>query len=99
MAPITTTTAGVARQIIDDPELISLLERLHAFTVPEGIMGGLDGAGGYGDATMRDDSEMEVMIDGLVKELEGVQRWQFQEQVCRMILSFSRLICLELSLL
>ena len=65
MAPITATTAGVARQIIDDPELTSLLSRLCGFTVPTGDVA----------------REMEEMVDGLVGELEGVQRWRFQEQV------------------
>lgn len=56
----------MARQIIDDPVLISLLERLHAVAVAKSVMGGLDGAGQDGDATMGYDSEMEVMIDGLM---------------------------------
>lgn len=31
MAPVTATSTGIARQIIDDPALISLLERLSTF--------------------------------------------------------------------
>jgi hypothetical protein len=73
MAPITTTTAGVARQIIDDPELISLLQRLCAVAVPPSA---------DEDAMCDDyDEEMTAMIGVLVNELEGIPRWRFQEQV------------------
>ena len=42
MAPIVASTAGVARQTIDDPELIALLERLSSFD--PGGSGGTDGS-------------------------------------------------------
>ena len=81
MAPITATTIGVARQIIDDPELVTLLKRLHALTVPDVYM---TNNGGDEHVVMVDGErrrEMESTIENLVKELGGVPRWRFQEQV------------------
>ena len=47
MAPVTATAAGVARQTIDDPTLISLLERLSKFDRSSSPLdGGGDGADG-----------------------------------------------------
>jgi hypothetical protein len=88
MAPITTTTVGIARQIIDDNDLISLLERIHALNAPECYLNG--DLSSSGDVSMAIDGEgdgssnkkrMEEMIDGLVRELEDHLRWRFQEQV------------------
>lgn len=89
MAPITTTTVGIARQIIDDIDLISLLERIHALNAPECYLSAdLSSSGdvsmatdGDVDGSSNNKKRMEEMIDGLVRELEGHLRWRFQEQV------------------
>eukprot|EP00804_Cyclotella_cryptica_P030429 CCRYP_008520-RB/>CCRYP_008520-RB protein AED:0.03 eAED:0.03 QI:213/1/1/1/1/1/14/495/4469 len=83
MAPITTTTAGLARQTIDDPDLVSLLRRLHSLNIPEAASAN---GGGHGEDAVMAESDanrraaMQAMVEGLVKELEGVPRWRFQEQ-------------------
>ena len=82
MAPITTTTAGISRQIIDDPSLISLLERLRSIVIPMN-----DDNNDGEDVVMADndddhrDEKTEGMIQALVKELVDIPRWRFQEQV------------------
>lgn len=86
MAPITTTTAGIARQIIDDPELVSLLERLHSLTIPSDESNDNDGDE---DVVMAENDEgdkgtnggVTEMIESLVKEIVDIPRWRFQEQV------------------
>ena len=81
MAPITATTAGLARQTIDDPDLVSLLCRLHSLDIPDAVVAQ------RGEDVVMAESEADrttrtlAMIEELVKELEGVPRWRFQEQV------------------
>ena len=62
MAPVTATAAGVARQTIDDPTLISLLERLSKFdrTITSSPLDGDETAiqhGGGEDVAMGDGGE------------------------------------------
>ena len=83
MAPITTTTAGISRQVIDDPSLISLLKRLRSIVIPMND----DNNNDEDDVVMADndddhrDEKTEGMIEALVKELVDIPRWRFQEQV------------------
>ena len=63
MAPVTATAAGVARQTIDDPTLISLLERLSKFD--RSITSSpLDGGGDGADGTTIQHGEDVAMGDG-----------------------------------
>eukprot|EP00571_Detonula_confervacea_P003423 CAMPEP_0172329052 /NCGR_PEP_ID=MMETSP1058-20130122/60671_1 /TAXON_ID=83371 /ORGANISM="Detonula confervacea, Strain CCMP 353" /LENGTH=4507 /DNA_ID=CAMNT_0013046199 /DNA_START=90 /DNA_END=13614 /DNA_ORIENTATION=- len=114
MAPVTATSAGIARQTIDDPTLIALLQRLSKFDPSaisddatgaerrvatsnddddDAMMVASDNHGGE-DVTMMDaatDNHGEGLlllplnkppldVNGLVAELDGVPRWDFQEQ-------------------
>ena len=124
MPPITATSAGIARQTIDDPALVSLLERLSEFdddtvvaakgsgsatddaaaadagtptvVAADGHAGAAvdDGDVIMGDAQSDNDNAPPFNapsnarlppppfdVDKLASELDGVPRWQFQEQV------------------
>ena len=73
MAPVTATTAGVARQIIDDPALIELIRRLSDFdtaassTSPSSTLsaGGAIAIASKEDIAAEDDKDGDVvMADG-----------------------------------
>ena len=59
MAPVTATTAGVARQIIDDPALVELIRRLSEFDTAASTSsaGGAIAIASKGDAAAEDDKE------------------------------------------
>ena len=92
MAPVTATSAGIARQIIDDPALISLLERLSAFDAADHDAAN-DATDDDGDEVMADvggprqaartnpSKSPPLDMNGLVEELGKCPRWRFQEQV------------------
>jgi hypothetical protein len=73
MAPVTATTTGVARQIIDNPELTQLLERLSAFDTSNPDVEDV-----FDDSTL-DGNASRIDLEGLVGELERWPRWKFQE--------------------
>lgn len=76
MAPITTTTTGIPRQPIDDPELVSLIKRLQSYDC---LVHREEVGGSAGSSIGKDDN---VDIEGLVGELERVDQWRYTEQVC-----------------
>ncbi len=85
MAPVVISSTGTPRQTIDNPELISLIERLSTFDPKTNDGVSVDGAGMDID---KDDAVGDKVvgtppldIDGLVDELKKYQRWRFQEQV------------------
>ena len=97
MAPVTVTSAGIARQIIDDVELIDLIERLSKFdptdASPAGVAAGDNNGGSNGEkvaiaAISPSASGPPLDIDGLVAELEKYPKWRFQEQVSITVLQY-----------
>ena len=68
MAPVTTTSTGVARQIIDDPNLIALIERLSKFdssSASEEVLGDAAapapaGSAAVDDAAATDDGDVPM---------------------------------------
>ena len=80
MAPVTATTTGVARQIIDNPELTQLLERLSAFDTSNPDVEDV-----FDDSTL-DCNASRLDLEGLVGELERWPRWKFQEMVSENLL-------------
>ena len=74
MAPILSTAVGVTPQIIDDPRLIDLLEKLNEFE-PKNLID-----------RKHPQSADEVIalldITKLVAVIEPYQSWIFEEQVC-----------------
>ena len=88
MAPVTSSATGVAGQIIDDPELSSLISRLSSLCHPAPPDSTADGAagGGGGDADDQDLVTRKIVTDDetvakLVEELARYPQWRFQEQV------------------
>ena len=80
MAPITTTTAGIPPQIMDDPEYIELLVKLRAISVPEVLNPENVADGGSGDVAMEEgDGRMLEAIEEFVGLLG--RTWRFQELV------------------
>mmetsp|Transcript_14935 Transcript_14935/g.32205 ORF Transcript_14935/g.32205 Transcript_14935/m.32205 type:complete len:97 (+) Transcript_14935:479-769(+) len=86
MAPVTATSVGIARQTIDDPKLIALLERLSKFDVTttndtnkDGVDSTVEDDVGTSDTNMEQNEIVDVV--GLVTEMDRVPRWHFQEQV------------------
>ena len=86
MAPVTSSATGVAGQIIDDPELSSLISRLSLLchpAPPEDAAGG-----GGGDTDDQDLVTRKIVTDDetvakLVEELARYPKWRFQEQVSK----------------
>lgn len=73
MAPVTATTIGVPHQPIDDPDLISFIDRLRV----------------YARSTQcSNDNDVGLDIEGLVGELEKRIHWDFSEQVSFEFLCF-----------
>lgn len=73
MAPVSVSSVGVTRQIIDDPELVNLIARLSSFA--EGLE--------------RDGSNWEVVdAPNLILEISKYSVWRFQEQVSRLSFFF-----------
>ena len=68
MPPTQATAVGVNPQIIDDPRLRSLLQKLNEFEVP------LD--------QQKDNNDAPVDVAALISTLEPYQSWDFEEQVC-----------------
>ena len=78
MAPVTVTSAGVSRQVIDDPELTGLMARLAFFAPPSSS----EGEGGEAaEAAAARPSADEVDVEGLCDVLSEYPSWRFQEQV------------------
>lgn len=89
MAPVTSSATGVAGQIIDDPELSSLISRLSSLchpAPPDGPAGTADGgAAAGGDTDDQDLVTRKIVTDDetvakLVEELARYPKWRFQEQ-------------------
>lgn len=92
MAPVTSSATGVAGQIIDDPELSSLISRLSSLchpAPPDGPAGTADGgAAAGGDTDDQDLVTRKIVTDDetvakLVEELARYPKWRFQEQVSK----------------
>jgi len=86
MAPVTTSATGVAGQIIDDPELSSLIARLSDLCRDEGPPPPGTGTPTAGDAGAGDVVTRKIVTDDetvakLVAELAPYPKWRFQEQV------------------
>ena len=85
MAPVTTSATGVAGQIIDDPELSSLIARLSDLCRDEGPPPGTGtptaGDAGAGDVVTRKIVTDDETVAKLVAELARYPKWRFQEQV------------------
>ncbi len=81
MAPVTTSATGVAGQIIDDPELSSLIARLSDLCQDD--EGPPPGAGDAGadDVVTRKVVTDDETVAKLVAELARYPKWRFQEQV------------------
>jgi|EP00979_Chaetoceros_neogracilis_P003837 hypothetical protein len=75
MAPVTATTTGVARQVIDNPQLIQLLERLSVFDRTNPDVEDI-----FDDSALDSDTS-RIDLEGLVGELEKCSRWKFEEMV------------------
>ena len=85
MAPVTSSATGVACQIIDDPELSSLISRLSLLCHPAPPAAG---GGGGGDTDDQDLVTRKIVTDDetvakLVEELARYPKWRFQEQVSK----------------
>jgi len=63
MAPVTATTTGVARQIIDNPQLIELLERVSVFDTTNPDVEDI-----FDDSALDSDTS-RINLEGLVGEL------------------------------
>jgi hypothetical protein len=83
MAPVTSSATGVAGQIIDDPELSSLISRLSSLCHPAAAAAGTaDGADDdHGDLVARKIVTDDETVAELVEELARYPKWRFQEQV------------------
>ena len=83
MAPVTTSATGVAGQIIDDPELSSLIGRLSDLCREEGGTGttATTGDAGADDVVTRRVVTDDETVAKLVAELARYPKWRFQEQV------------------
>jgi len=88
MAPVTASSTGVTRQIIDDVQLKDFLERLCSYDTFSNTSGSFRGASGNKDdddmivdGTATATGTARVDVEGLVGELERWPRWKFQEMV------------------
>ena len=72
MAPVTATSTGLARQDIDDEELVQLIESISTCgrIQPE--------PNSIGSSSKK---YIDIDIDKLVEVLDKCQTWRFQEQV------------------
>mmetsp|Transcript_9044 Transcript_9044/g.11092 ORF Transcript_9044/g.11092 Transcript_9044/m.11092 type:complete len:4662 (-) Transcript_9044:66-14051(-) len=79
MAPVTATATGIARQTIDDPKLVSLIENLSSFHTP--IPSNADRSVSLSSSRVSiEQSPSIVDVDGIVTVLEKYPTWRFQEQ-------------------
>jgi len=82
MAPVTSSSTGVAGQIIDDPELKALIQRLSLLAPdPTGITNAA--AGGETETQQQQEPPPRITdetVTALVSELTRWPKWRFQEQ-------------------
>lgn len=88
MAPVTSSSTGVAGQIIDDPELKALIQRLSLLAPdPTGTNAAAGGGGGETQTQQPQQPQepppriTDETVTTLVSELARWPKWRFQEQV------------------